>query len=76
MLCSKRSNAVAAKSARVVQPKVSVVMGKMTDVSSLEKKEVLWMRDPKTGNWAPENHFNQIDVAELRDKLLPKKNGA
>lgn len=37
-----------------------------------QKKQVFWMRDPKTGNWVPENHFEEIDVAELREKLLNK----
>ncbi|MCD9640288.1 hypothetical protein HAX54_025491 [Datura stramonium] len=35
------------------------------------EKDIFWMRDPKTGNWIPENHFNTIDAAELRDKFLP-----
>ncbi|KAH7867314.1 hypothetical protein Vadar_031892 [Vaccinium darrowii] len=38
-----------------------------------EKKEQFWMKDPKTGNWIPETHFNDVDVAELRDKFLPSK---
>nr|XP_018633657.1 protein SENESCENCE-ASSOCIATED GENE 21, mitochondrial-like [Nicotiana tomentosiformis] len=33
-------------------------------------KEIFWMRDPKTGNWIPETHFNDIDAAELRQKFL------
>ncbi|XP_057770635.1 protein SENESCENCE-ASSOCIATED GENE 21, mitochondrial-like [Salvia miltiorrhiza] len=36
-------------------------------------KEAFWMRDPNTGNWIPENHFGEVDVAELRSKLLSKK---
>ncbi|KAL2243154.1 UNVERIFIED_CONTAM: hypothetical protein Sindi_0433400 [Sesamum indicum] len=36
-------------------------------------KEVFWMRDPKTGNWLPETHFGEVDVVELREKLLSKK---
>ncbi|KAB2025823.1 hypothetical protein ES319_D06G175400v1 [Gossypium barbadense] len=35
-----------------------------------KEKEAFWMRDPKTGNWIPENHFGDIDVAEPREKLL------
>lgn len=35
-------------------------------------KDVFWMKDPKTGNWLPETHFNQEDVVELREKLLSK----
>ncbi|KAJ0075662.1 hypothetical protein Patl1_33548 [Pistacia atlantica] len=46
----------------------------MTGVPCMERKDVIWMRDPKTGNWIPETHFNQIDVAELRAKFLPHKN--
>ncbi|KAI3968902.1 hypothetical protein MKW92_034604 [Papaver armeniacum] len=38
-----------------------------------ESNEVFWMKDPKTGNWIPENHFNEVDVADLRNKLLTKK---
>lgn len=30
------------------------------------------MRDPKSGNWIPENHFGEVDAAELREKFLPK----
>lgn len=32
---------------------------------SFENK-VFWMRDPKTGFWIPENHFDDLDVADLR----------
>lgn len=35
-------------------------------------KDVFWMKDPKTGNWLPETHFNQVDAVELREKLLSK----
>ncbi|OMO70536.1 Late embryogenesis abundant protein, LEA-5 [Corchorus capsularis] len=60
-----------------VQPAVaSSVMSKATDMKgevSAGEKETFWMRDPKTGNWIPENHFGDIDVAELREKLLSKK---
>ncbi|KAL3723551.1 hypothetical protein ACJRO7_035686 [Eucalyptus globulus] len=40
-----------------------------------EKKKVFWMRDPKSGNWIPENHFDKVDAAELREKFLSKKKG-
>ncbi|XP_022715365.1 protein SENESCENCE-ASSOCIATED GENE 21, mitochondrial-like [Durio zibethinus] len=71
-----RSYAVAAEKMKV--PTVASVMRKRTDlkaelVSAEEQKETFWMRDPKTGNWIPENHFGDIDVAELREKLLSKK---
>lgn len=56
----------------VEPPAASAVMRKM-EGSSAEKNRVFWMRDPKTGNWIPETHFDQVDAAELREKLLPKK---
>ncbi|XP_052145298.1 protein SENESCENCE-ASSOCIATED GENE 21, mitochondrial-like [Oryza glaberrima] len=37
-------------------------------------KEIFWMRDPKTGCWVPENRFGDIDAAELRARLLSRKN--
>ncbi|KAK4838774.1 hypothetical protein QYF36_016314 [Acer negundo] len=83
-LLLRRSYAVAAKNVRVQGGgggggAVAAVMRKMTDLKAEEglasslKKEEFWMRDPKTGNWIPESHFNEIDVAELREKLLSKK---
>lgn len=41
--------------------------------SSGEAKQTFWMRHPEKGYWIPENHFGDIDAAELRGKLLPKK---
>ncbi|MCL7027304.1 hypothetical protein MKW94_014288 [Papaver nudicaule] len=41
--------------------------------TEVESKEVFWMRDPKTGNWMPENHSNEADPADLRNMLLSKK---
>ncbi|KAK9131538.1 hypothetical protein Sjap_012025 [Stephania japonica] len=37
-----------------------------------EEKQVFWMRDPKTGYWVPENHFDDVDVCDLRNKFLFK----
>ncbi|BAH91757.1 protein SENESCENCE-ASSOCIATED GENE 21, mitochondrial [Oryza sativa Japonica Group] len=37
-------------------------------------KEIFWMRDPKTGCWVPENRFGDVDAAELRARLLSRKN--
>lgn len=37
------------------------------------KEEFFWMRDPKTGCWMPENHFDDIDAADLRARLLFSK---
>ncbi|XP_019193249.1 PREDICTED: protein SENESCENCE-ASSOCIATED GENE 21, mitochondrial-like [Ipomoea nil] len=36
-----------------------------------EKEAVFWMRDPKSGNWVPEIHFDDVDAADLRKQLLP-----
>lgn len=39
------------------------------------KEGFFWMREPRTGNWMPENHFNDVDAADLRSQLLfAKKN--
>lgn len=38
------------------------------------KREVFWMRDPKTGNWLPETHFDEIDAVDLRSKIFSNKN--
>jgi len=38
-----------------------------------EERKIFWMRDPKTGNWIPENHFGEVDVADLRNKFLSKR---
>ncbi|KAF9685355.1 hypothetical protein SADUNF_Sadunf03G0046000 [Salix dunnii] len=51
-------------------------MRKAKDVKSSDDLEAgdseeFWMRDPKTGNWIPESHFG--DIAELREKVLSKK---
>ncbi|KAK7294524.1 hypothetical protein RJT34_17413 [Clitoria ternatea] len=46
--------------------------GKIAISNNNNKEKVFWMRDPKSGNWIPENQFEEIDPADLRDKLLPK----
>ncbi|OEL37964.1 hypothetical protein BAE44_0001016 [Dichanthelium oligosanthes] len=38
--------------------------------AAASKKEVFWMRDPKTGCWVPENRFQEVDAVELRNRLL------
>ncbi|KAL0319485.1 UNVERIFIED_CONTAM: hypothetical protein Sangu_2104700 [Sesamum angustifolium] len=70
----RRAYAVAAENVRVTSP-VSIIK-KVGDSGKETKemgKEVFWMRDPKTGNWIPETHFGEVDVVELREKLLSKK---
>ncbi|PSS18142.1 senescence-associated gene 21 like protein [Actinidia chinensis var. chinensis] len=77
-LLSKRAyNTVAMENVVVVHKAAASTMRNALDLSEKEvatgQKEVFWMRDPNTGNWIPETQFHQVDVAELRDKLLPKK---
>ncbi|KAH6793309.1 hypothetical protein C2S52_003786 [Perilla frutescens var. hirtella] len=71
-----RSRAYAATADKVklrsTVPMISKVVAESTETNTT-KKEVFWMRDPKTGNWMPENHFAEVNVAELREKLLSKK---
>ncbi|XWS20002.1 hypothetical protein CRYUN_Cryun31cG0064300 [Craigia yunnanensis] len=70
----RRSYAVATENMKVQQ--AASVMKNATDLRaeiSAEQKEMFWMRDPKTGNWIPENHFGDIDVADLREKVISKK---
>ena len=38
-----------------------------------EKKKGFWTRDPATGDWIREDHIGEIDVADLRAKLLPSR---
>nr|DAD49188.1 TPA_asm: hypothetical protein HUJ06_019125 [Nelumbo nucifera] len=56
-----------------VARKISDYGASRTGTPAQSSKEDFWMRDPKTGNWIPESHFGEIDVAELREKLLSKK---
>ncbi|KAL9387617.1 hypothetical protein Peur_020741 [Populus x canadensis] len=78
MLLSKRSYGIATENLSKQKAAISV-MRKARDVKSSEdleaddSKEEFWMRDPKTGNWIPESHFGDIDVAEMREKILSKK---
>ncbi|KAL0354426.1 UNVERIFIED_CONTAM: hypothetical protein Sradi_3889500 [Sesamum radiatum] len=70
----RRAYVVAAENVRVASL-VSIIK-KVGDSGKETKemgKEVFWMRDPKTGNWIPETHFGEVDVVELREKLLSKK---
>ncbi|KAJ8622192.1 hypothetical protein MRB53_030721 [Persea americana] len=53
--------------------KVSDSGGVKLESPEEQNKQSFWMRDPDTGYWVPENHFGDIDAAELRDKHLSKK---
>lgn len=48
------------------------VEGKMEGVSA---EKTSWMPDPDTGNFIPEDQFQQIDVAKLRQMLLNRRSG-
>ncbi|XP_062154224.1 uncharacterized protein LOC133862426 isoform X2 [Alnus glutinosa] len=75
VLLLRRSYSSAVENARV-QPVVTALRKAANQSSSAvatnQPEEIFWMRDPKSGNWIPESHFGQIDVAELREKLLPQ----
>ncbi|KAI3974718.1 hypothetical protein MKX01_002248 [Papaver californicum] len=63
-------------STTTVVKKVLQETGKAGNKAAVIEKEAnraFWMKDPKTGNWIPENLFNEVDVAELRNQLLSKK---
>ncbi|KAF1863624.1 hypothetical protein Lal_00030692 [Lupinus albus] len=76
---SKQYYTVVAESLRFKVTATSVVgKGKLSESGSVNGSassvnKVFWMRDPKTGNWVPENHFGEVDAADLRKKFLPKR---
>ncbi|MCL7025898.1 hypothetical protein MKW94_020759 [Papaver nudicaule] len=60
-IASVASQAVGSSVVKVKKPSTAV-----TEVSP-------WMPDSVTGYYRPENHADDIDVAELRDTLLNQK---
>ncbi|KAJ9190464.1 hypothetical protein P3X46_001664 [Hevea brasiliensis] len=73
-LLLRRSYAVATENlSRQTELSVIRQAKDLAEKKKVKQKEDFWMRDPKTGNWIPETHFDQIDVADLRDKFLTKK---
>jgi len=74
---SRRGYAAAAAGAEVRQraaPSAARVSG--TGVGSnaaAASRDVFWMRDPQTGCWAPEDRFADVDAADLRARLLARK---
>ncbi|CAO2046236.1 unnamed protein product [Urochloa humidicola] len=52
-------------------PRVSASAGGSNAAAA--SREVFWMRDPETGCWAPEDRFADVDAAELRARLLSRK---
>ncbi|KAI4355365.1 hypothetical protein L6164_004146 [Bauhinia variegata] len=75
LLLSKKSYVVTAENVRL-QPAavVTKVVGSSDSTESVVSgdEKNFWMRDPKTGNWIPEKHFGEVNVADLREKLLSK----
>ncbi|KAG1342573.1 protein SENESCENCE-ASSOCIATED GENE 21, mitochondrial-like [Cocos nucifera] len=70
---SRRCYSAAAESGRAVPGAAAAMEKTAMESGGSAKKEIFWMRDPKTGCWIPENRFNEVDAAELRARLLPKK---
>ncbi|KAJ0988271.1 hypothetical protein J5N97_006627 [Dioscorea zingiberensis] len=68
-----RRYAVAAAKSESATVKTVSTAPEASEVNGIVKKEISWMREPKTGNWMPEDRFQEIDYAELRAKLLSKK---
>ncbi|XP_030469022.1 protein SENESCENCE-ASSOCIATED GENE 21, mitochondrial-like [Syzygium oleosum] len=74
LLLGRRSyGALAEKATAAARATAAGAMRKVADEE--EEKKVFWMRDPKSGNWIPESHFDEVDAAELREKFLSKKKG-
>ena len=77
---SRRGYAAAAAGAEVRQraaPSAARVsgtgVGSNAAAAAAAAREVFWMRDPQTGCWAPEDRFADVDAAELRARLLARK---
>ncbi|CAL4968736.1 unnamed protein product [Urochloa decumbens] len=62
----------AAPAAAVMAARVSASAG-ASSAAAAPSREVFWMRDPETGCWAPEDRFADVDAAELRARLLARK---
>ncbi|KAJ8484984.1 hypothetical protein OPV22_017469 [Ensete ventricosum] len=73
LLLSRRSYAVVAAEASrapAVDEEVARAAAVGGEQGASTREKVFWMRDPKTGNWMPENRFGELDVAELRARFL------
>lgn len=70
----QRGNSTAASAAMCSHADMAAKQSSlMSSGEEVERSKRFWMRDPHTGDWIPEDHFGQIDVAELREKLLSRK---
>nr|GME18934.1 protein SENESCENCE-ASSOCIATED GENE 21, mitochondrial-like [Ipomoea batatas] len=72
-VCRLRGYAVAAERVTGQAVKRAAVESPAAGEKTAAEKEaaVFWMRDPKSGNWLPETHFDDVDAADLRKQLLP-----
>ncbi|PAN06569.1 hypothetical protein PAHAL_1G273000 [Panicum hallii] len=74
---SRRGYAAAAAGAEVHQRAAAMAARGSASAgvsnSAAASREVFWMRDPQTGCWAPEDRFADVDAAELRARLLSRK---
>ncbi|MED6159836.1 hypothetical protein PIB30_117742 [Stylosanthes scabra] len=79
--CCRRCYGVVAKdvkfemaATRMVSESQSAAAAATNNNDNKNKDEIFWMRDPKSGNWIPENHFGeQVDAADLRAKFLSQQ---
>ncbi|CAN6278902.1 unnamed protein product [Urochloa humidicola] len=75
---SRRGYAAAAAGAEVRQRAAPAMAARISasaggSNAAAASREVFWMRDPQTGCWAPEDRFSDVDAAELRARLLARK---
>ncbi|XP_047312176.1 uncharacterized protein LOC124915497 [Impatiens glandulifera] len=67
--------ATASSEKELVKMHLTAVSSSATKKVNTEKmkdcKNVFWMRDPKSGFWIPETHFEEVNVVDLRNQLLP-----
>nr|ABF96460.1 Late embryogenesis abundant protein [Oryza sativa Japonica Group] len=75
---SRRCYGVYARAVVTTRASDAAAAGRRTDVASAAtaataKRDVAWMRDPKTGCWAPENRVDEVDAVDLRNLLLNYK---
>ncbi|KAL1562592.1 late embryogenesis abundant protein Lea5-A-like [Salvia divinorum] len=75
-LMSRRAYAVAAENVKVHSTAPATIRKAAAEAAADAKEAAFWMRDPNTGNWIPENHFGEVDVVDLRSKLLSKKSSS
>ncbi|XP_031100468.1 late embryogenis abundant protein 2-like [Ipomoea triloba] len=68
----RRGYTVAAERVKAQAVKRAAVESPAAGEKAAAEKEaaVFWMRDPKSGNWVPETHFDDVDPADLRKQLL------